>query len=63
MGSDSAAIVLYCGGDVDVARSGRGELARVDVGDFPQCCVDLLQIFTFYHQHRLRRVKVELTET
>lgn len=49
MDGDNVSIVLYCGGDVDAASSGRGELPRVDVGDFPQRCVDLLQIFTLYH--------------
>lgn len=39
-----------------------GKLPRVDVGNFPDGSVDVLQVFSLHHQDGLSRVEVELQE-
>ena len=42
------------------SEAGRGELTRVDVGDFGHGRVDAVNILSVHDQHRLGRVEMEL---
>jgi len=57
-----AAYVLHGGGDVQPPDARRGELPRVDVGDFPHGGVHVLQVLALHHQDGLSGVEVELQE-
>lgn len=56
----AARYVLDGGGDVQTSRAWGGKLARVDVGNFPDSGVDVLQVLSLHHQDGLGRVEVEL---
>lgn len=52
--------VLHRCGDAQTAGAWCRELARVDVGNFPQGGVHVVQVLALHHQNRLGWVEVEL---
>lgn len=52
--------LLYWRRDAEAAQAWCGELARVDVGDLGHGRVDAVHVFSFHHQNRLGRIKMEL---